>query len=80
MSNTPNRASNSAGKPRKKDVSLDLTTARQMLPLIQSIVTDIVNSRRVLNKLAPEQERLDRQLGKRHIHGGAEHGRRAQER
>ena len=25
MSNTPNRASNSAGKPRKKEVTLDLT-------------------------------------------------------
>jgi hypothetical protein len=61
MSNTPNRASNSAGKPRKKEVTLDLTTARQMLPLVKSIVTDIVNSRRALNKLTPEQERLDRQ-------------------
>ena len=61
MSNTPNRAGNSAGKPRKKEVSLDLTTARQMLPLVKSIVTDIVNSRRALNKLTPEQERLERQ-------------------
>ena len=61
MSNTPNRASNPAGKPRKKEVTLDLTTARQMLPLVKSIVTDIVNSRRALNKLTPEQERLDRQ-------------------
>lgn len=61
MSNTPNRASNSAGKPRKKEVTLDLTTARKMLPLVQSIVTDIVNSRRMLSQLAPEQERLDRQ-------------------
>ena len=61
MSNTPNRASNSAGKPRKKEVTLDLTTARQMLPLVQSIVSDIVNSRRALSKLTPEQERLDRQ-------------------
>jgi hypothetical protein len=61
MSNTPNRASNSAGKPRKKEVTLDLSTARKMLPLVQSIVTDIVNSRRMLSQLAPEQERLDRQ-------------------
>lgn len=61
MSNTPNRASNSAGKPRKKEVTLDLITARKMLPLVQSIVADIVNSRRMLNQLAPEQERLDRQ-------------------
>ena len=61
MSNTPNRASNSAGKPRKKEVTLDLTTARQMLPLVKSIVTDILNSRRALSKLEPEQERLERQ-------------------
>ena len=61
MSNTPNRAGNSAGKPRKKEVSLDLTTARQMLPLVKSIVADIVNSRRALNKLTPEQDRLERQ-------------------
>lgn len=61
MSNTPNRAGNSAGKPRKKEVTLDLTTARQMLPLVKSIVTDIVNSRLVLNRLTPELERLDRQ-------------------
>ena len=61
MSNTPNRASNSAGKPRKKEVSLDLTTARQMLPLVKSIVMDIVNTRRALSQLAPERERLERQ-------------------
>lgn len=60
MSNTPNRASNPAGKPRKKDITLDLTTARQMLPLVKSIVTDIVASRTTLNSLTPEQERLDR--------------------
>ncbi|MBM3980326.1 MAG: DUF2203 family protein [Planctomycetes bacterium] len=61
MSNTPNRAGNSAGKPRKKEVTLDLTTARQMLPLVKSIVTDIVHSRHALNRLTPELERLDRQ-------------------
>ncbi|MFM8271090.1 MAG: DUF2203 domain-containing protein [Gemmata sp.] len=61
MSNTPNRASNSAGKPRKKEVTLDLATARQMLPLVRSIVTDAVSARRALNRLAPEHERLDRQ-------------------
>jgi hypothetical protein len=60
MSNTPNRATNPAGKPRKKDIALDLTTARQMLPLVQSIVTDIVSSRQALTRLTPEQERLER--------------------
>jgi hypothetical protein len=61
MSNTPNRASNSAGKPRKKEITLDLATARKMLPLVKCIVCDIVNSRRAINSLTPEQERLDRQ-------------------
>ncbi|MBA4188990.1 MAG: DUF2203 domain-containing protein [Planctomycetaceae bacterium] len=60
MSNMPNRATNPAGKPRKKELALDLTTARQMLPLVKSIVSDIVNSRLVLSRLTPEQERLDR--------------------
>lgn len=60
MSSTPNRASNPAGKNRRKEVTLDLKTAGQMLPLVQSIVSDIVNSRHALNRLAPEQDRLDR--------------------
>jgi len=60
MSNTPNRATNPAGKPRRKEITLDLSTARQMLPLVKSIVSEIVSFRLALNKLAPEQERLDR--------------------
>src|SRR5882724_9833629 len=60
MSNTPNRASNSAGKSRRKEAVLDLPTARQMLPLVKSIVSDIVVTRIALSKLAPEQDRLDR--------------------
>jgi hypothetical protein len=59
-SSTPNRATNPAGKPRKKEVALDLTTARQMLPLVQSIVADIVHTRLSIAKLTPEQERLER--------------------
>jgi hypothetical protein len=60
MSNTPNRASNPAGKPRKKDIALDLPTAQQMLPLVRSIVVDIMTSRQAITKLTPEQERLER--------------------
>jgi hypothetical protein len=60
MSNTPNRASNPAGKPKKKDITLDLPTAQQMLPLVRSIVTDIVTSRQAITRLAPEQDRLER--------------------
>ena len=61
MSNTPNRASNTTGKSRRKETVLDLPTARQMLPLVKSIVSDILVTRNALSKLAPEQERLDRQ-------------------
>jgi hypothetical protein len=61
MSNTPNRAGNSAGKPtRRKETALDLPTARQMLPLVKSIVSDIVSWRMALTRLVPEQERLER--------------------
>ncbi len=60
MSATPNRASNPAGKPRQKDVNLDLSTTRDMLPLVRSIVNDIVDARQRLNKLTPEQELLER--------------------
>jgi hypothetical protein len=60
MSTTPNRASNSAGKSRKKEITLDLSTARQMLPLVRSIVAEIVTLRQAINQLTPEQERLDR--------------------
>ncbi|HEX4609618.1 MAG TPA: DUF2203 domain-containing protein [Urbifossiella sp.] len=61
MSNTPNRAGNPAGKPRRKEeAGLDLPTARQMLPLVRSIVSDIVTSREALSRLVPEQDRLDR--------------------
>ena len=55
MSSTPNRATNPAGKPRKKEVTLDLSTARQMLPLVKSIVTDIVNSRLAIARWQPRR-------------------------
>ncbi len=61
MSTTPNRAGNSTGKSRRKELVLDLPTARQMLPLVKSIVSDIVTTRVTINRLTPEQERLDRQ-------------------
>lgn len=60
MSSTPNRASNPTGKSRRKDITLDLPTARQMLPLVRSIVSDIRSSRQAIEQLTPEQERLDR--------------------
>lgn len=61
MSTSPNRASNPAGKPKKtKQISLDLPTARQMLPLVKHIVSDIVGLQEKRAKLTLEQDRLDR--------------------
>jgi hypothetical protein len=61
MSSSPNRASRQpAGKPRRRDVTLDLPTARQMLPLVRSIVADIVDTNQRLAELSTEQEALDR--------------------
>lgn len=62
MSKSPNRASEPAGKPRrnKKEITLDLWTARQMLPLVKHIVSDIVGLQVSLLKLTPELARLDR--------------------
>lgn len=59
MNGSSNRASNSAGKSRKKDAPLDLHTARQMIPLVRSIVTDIVDTRRRMGTLVPEQNSLE---------------------
>ena len=61
MNQSPNRrTSGSSGKSRKNDVNLDLPTARQMLPLVRSIVRDIVAHQARLKRLEPEQESLDR--------------------
>jgi hypothetical protein len=61
MNDTPRRAFGASAKAKRKDVNLDLPTARQMLPLVMSIVRDIVDRRLLLNRLHPEQENLDRQ-------------------
>jgi len=60
MNSSPNRASGPAERPRRKDVVFDLTTARRMLPLVRRIVSDIQASREHLQRLQPEQDRLDR--------------------
>ncbi len=59
MNSSPNRASSSPEKSKRKVVNLDLRTARRMLPLVHSIVTDIVNTTEQLNTLATEQATLD---------------------
>jgi hypothetical protein len=59
MNDTPRRAFGSSAKAKRRDVTLDLPTARQMLPLVMSIVRDIVDRRNQLTRLHPEQENLD---------------------
>ena len=59
MNSSPKRASEASGKSRRNDVNLDLSTARQMLPYVRSIVTDVVHTAERLTKLSPEQEALD---------------------
>lgn len=60
MSSSPKRAFGSSAKSRRKEVNLDLSTARSMLPLVQSIVRDIVAISSEMNRLHPESENLDR--------------------
>ena len=60
MSTPSRRTSQSSGKSRKKAVTLDLPTTRQMLPLVKSIVADIVGTKQRLTKLVPEHESLER--------------------
>ena len=58
--NSPKRAFGSSAKSKRKEVNLDLTTARSMLPLVKSIVEDIIHIQEKLHKLQPEQENLER--------------------
>jgi hypothetical protein len=55
------RASELPGKPKRKAGAIDLSTARQMLPLVRSIVTDIIDQKRRLADLSHEQDILDRE-------------------
>src|SRR5262249_16868803 len=60
MSSSPKRAFGSSAKSKRKEVNMDLTTARQMLPLVRCIVSDITERHGQLQKLQPEQDNLDR--------------------
>jgi hypothetical protein len=59
MNSSPKRASGPAGKSHRKDANLDLATAREMLPYVRSIVTDVVQTAETLKKLNPVQEMLE---------------------
>lgn len=60
MNRSPKWASGPAGKARRNEVVFDLTTAKRMLPLVSRIVHDIQESRTLINRLQPEQDRLER--------------------
>jgi hypothetical protein len=48
-------------KKHTRNVVMNLTTARKMLPLVSRIVTDILTHQSRLDVLYPRQNRLDRQ-------------------
>jgi hypothetical protein len=52
--------SETSKKTKRNDVSIDIGTAQQMLPLVKSIVSDIINNRLRLDKLEPEKEKLEK--------------------
>src|SRR5262245_687203 len=60
MSGKPDRAPGTRAKSRQRALPVNLSVVRRMLPLVQRIVSDIVQDRRELNRLAFEQEGLDR--------------------
>lgn len=60
MNSSPKKTADANGRPAKTPPVLDLTTARQMLPLIRSIVSDIVGTKQHLGALSTEQDRLEK--------------------
>jgi hypothetical protein len=61
MSGPSQRASGPTDQPKRKPNAIDLSTARQMLPLVRSIVQDIVDKKQQLAHLSGEQDMLDRE-------------------
>ena len=52
--------SDASESPERGEVVLSLKTVHKMLPLVQQIASDIINSRHAMERLHPEEERLDR--------------------
>ena len=61
---TESRASDAFERPGRREVVLNLGTARRMLPLVMGIVQDVMSCRQRLRRLTPEQECLDWQRQK----------------
>jgi hypothetical protein len=57
---TENRTPGASEKPGRQEISLKLPVARSMIPLVKRIVDDILNNRKELALLTPEQDRLFR--------------------
>jgi hypothetical protein len=55
-----NMASGAPEKPGRRDRVMNLITAQRMLPLVKRIVADILAQQHSLDRLQPEQNRLDR--------------------
>jgi hypothetical protein len=60
MSGKSDRASGARAKSRRRVEIVDLPTVRRMLPLVERIVSDIVQDNKDLNRFTFEQEGLDR--------------------
>jgi len=58
---TENTAHGAPETPERREVLINLTTARNMLPLVGRIVDDIVHNHRMLVELLPQEELLHRQ-------------------
>ncbi len=73
MNNAPKKPSESDGSGERKANAIDLPTARHMLPLVRSIVSDIVTTRKQMAALTREQEFLDQE--RRHLSWESRHRR-----
>jgi hypothetical protein len=57
---TENTAFGASESPEPRETAMSLDAARDMLPLVQHIVADILRHQSILVRLQPEQDRLDR--------------------
>jgi len=55
-----NAAFDTSESPERRDIVLNLNTANRMLPLVRHVANDIVVNHQTLDRLQPEQDRLDR--------------------
>jgi hypothetical protein len=55
-----NAAFNASEMPERRDIVLNLNTANRMLPLVRRVVDDILIDLKAIDRLQPEQDRLDR--------------------